>query len=390
MAGSPSDFMEVKHVMMRGTNREIGGRLAEIARNNFNVQLHTQPDPLVRKAISDYLQEHYPIHHQRMLGVADAYGISNDDEQFDLSTLPYLLDFSPGCSVAYIPPDKTQGGHSLLSRNYDFSLGTASQIAGLPPKPGELPVNARPYVFETYPDEGYASIYLCVYELLGGCIDGINSEGLTVVLLSDDESSAIYPIPPEFRPGVGLHEPQMLRFLLDTCANVQEAKTALLHTKQYHPFVPAHFIIADRYGNSFVWETSPPDHREHIVDGNGAIQVITNHLLYPGSRPVPDPSSDPGWTFNRHKMLSEAIARENGGITAESLKGAHTCVNFSPALAREIKGAERSPGSRDLGRTLWHSIYYIDERRVEVKFYLGESDDGQNRYSAYQSFQLQT
>ena len=49
-------------------------------------------------------------------------------------------------------------------------------------KPDELPMDSSPYLFEIYPNEGYASMYLSVYGLLG--IDGNNSEGLTVALLA--------------------------------------------------------------------------------------------------------------------------------------------------------------------------------------------------------------
>ena len=392
IAGSPADFLEAKHVVLRGANREIGRTIAEIARARFDVQLKPVPDPIVLNASREYLRGHYPIHHQRMLGVADAYGLSGDDPRFDLNRFPYLFAI-PGYSSAFIPPARSQNGHSLLSRNFDFSLGTASQMVGMPPKPDELPIASRPYVCEVYPDEGYPSIYLCVYDLLGA-VDGINSEGLTAVLLADDESAAQYPVPPTLRLGVGLHEPLMLRFLLDTCATAEEAKRALLMTKQFRHVIPAHYIIADRFGNSFVWESSPLYNREYITDGDGDIQIVTNHLLYPGARPVPDPSNDPGWTFNRYKLLSEAIPTGNGEISVEDMKTAHACVNFSAALGRKMRGENGqlpgdSDGARDLGRTLWHSLYDLDERRVEVKFYLGELADGQNRYSEYQEFRLE-
>ncbi len=399
IAGSPADFLEAKHVVLRGTNREIGRTIAEIARDRFDLQLKPAPDPVVLRASREYFQRHYPIHYQRGLGVADAYGLSADDERYDLNGLAYLFAL-PGCSTAYIPPAKSQNGHSLISRNFDFSLGTASQMVGMPPRPGELPMVSRPYVFEVYPDEGYASVYLCVYDLFG-TVDGINSEGLTVVLQADDESMAKYPVPPTLRPSVGLHEPLMLRFLLDTCATAEEAKRALLLTKQPRQVVPAHYIIGDRFGNSFVWESSPLYNRDYITDGGGDIQIFTNHLLYPGPRPTPDPSDDPGWTFARHKLLTEAIPTGNGGITLEDLKTAHACVTFCAAFDRRMSGEapiesgeagtppEDSSGARELGRTVWHSLYDLDERRVEVKFYLGESADGQNRYSEYQEFRLE-
>jgi hypothetical protein len=48
------------------------------------------------------------------------------------------------------------------------------------------------------------------------------------------------------------------------------------------------------------------------------------------------------------------------------------------------------------GRTLWHSIYDLDERKLSVKFYLGEEPDPKDkrkavlRYSDYINFQLST
>ena len=398
VAGSPAEFMEVKHVVLRGTNREIGRSIAEIARDRFDVQLTHIPDPIVLSASREYLQLHCPIQYQRMLGVADAYGMSVDDPRFDLNRLAYLFAL-PGCSTVFIPSAKSQNGHSLLSRNLDFPLGTSSQMVGMPPGTDELPMVSRPYVFEVYPDVGYASVYLCAYELLG-TVDGINSEGLTVAILADDESMAIYAVPPTMRLGVGLHELQMLRFLLDTCATAEEAKRALLLTKQLSHVFPSHYMIADRFGNSFVWEFSYPDHREYVTDGNCDIQIVTNHLLYPGPRPTPDPSNDPGWTFNRYKLLSEAITSGNGGIGPEGLKNAHSCVNLSVAFGRKMRGegeqlpeapnSEVTDGASDLGRTLWHSLYDLDERRLEVKFYLGDSANGQNRYSEYQEFRLES
>ena len=71
-----------------------------------------------------------------------------------------------GAPQRLFPLAKSQNSHSLISRNFDFSLGTASQMVGMPSKPGELPMVSRPYVFEVYPDKGYASVYLCVYDLL--------------------------------------------------------------------------------------------------------------------------------------------------------------------------------------------------------------------------------
>ena len=45
---------------------------------------------------------------------------------------------------------------------------------------------SRPHQLEMYPDEGYPSLSMPSFDLLG-CFDGINSEGVTVVVLGDEE-----------------------------------------------------------------------------------------------------------------------------------------------------------------------------------------------------------
>ena len=78
---------------------------------------------------------------------------------------------------------------------------------------GELPATARPYLIEMHPDRGHASLALCAYDLLSGVLDGINSEGLTVSVLSDYEIQPEFPIDPAEEGGVGLDELQVLRMI---------------------------------------------------------------------------------------------------------------------------------------------------------------------------------
>src|SRR5439155_3757856 len=122
--------------------------------------------------------------HDRMRGVAAAFGKRFDDDAWNFGGLWYLAPPRPGCSVMYFPPNTTAGGTGVVSRNYDFTTGT---LRGEKPPAGELPATARPYVVEMYPDKGYPSLAVCSYDLLSGALDGINSEGLTVALLADDE-----------------------------------------------------------------------------------------------------------------------------------------------------------------------------------------------------------
>ena len=76
------------------------------------------------------------------------------------------------------------------------------------------------------------------FDMLSGTLDGINSEGLTVAIMADEE--AIGQLGPRlerhpYAPRVvGLHELQVMRFLLDVCATAGEAEEALLTLKQYY------------------------------------------------------------------------------------------------------------------------------------------------------------
>ncbi|MGH9263310.1 MAG: C45 family autoproteolytic acyltransferase/hydrolase [Acidimicrobiales bacterium] len=359
--------MEVAHLALNGTNRDIGAQLAMVARARHGVAPARGGDPVVTRARRRWYRSEWPAHFERMRGVADVHGVDVEDDGVELGLLAFLgSPPAPGCSVAWLPPSTVATGHATLSRNYDFPTGTLTEILGGQAQPGELPMTARPYVLETRPtDGGPACLFLCAYELLGGCIDGVNSEGLVVALLADDESGAADPT---LAPAVGLNEIQLLRFVLETCATTGEAREALLSAKQHYMFLPCHYLVADASGDSFVWERTA--NREHLVEGGGRVQVVTNHLLH--NRPSLDdlPAEDgPSATYARARRLTAALAAPPGPMSTEELKEAHACVH------RDDPGASV--------RTLWHGIYDAADRSLDVSFYLGEG-----RRSPYRHFAL--
>jgi predicted choloylglycine hydrolase len=348
VAGGPDAYMEVGHLVLRGTNREIGAALAVMARDRHGVVPARGGDPLITRARRRWYRREWPAHFERMRGVADVHAVEVEDDSVELGLLAYLGGPpAPACSVAWLPASST------MSRNYDFPTGTLTEILGGERQPGELAMTARPYVVETHPSDGGPScLFLCAYELLGGCIDGVNSEGLVVALLADDETT---DRDPTLAPAVGVNEIQLLRFVLETCASTAEAREALLAAKQHYMFLPCHFLVADAGGDSFVWERTV--NAEHIVEGRREIQVVTNHLLH--NRPsVHDlPAGDgPSATYERARRLTAAVA--GGSLSREELKAAHSCVH------------REDPASP--ARTLWHGRYDAVERSLEVSFYLGE------------------
>ena len=357
IAGSPKDSLEVRQLVLRGTNEQIGRALAELAKERYAIQLDPAKDPLQVRAQRKFLERNYPILLERMRGVADAFGKSIDDDAWDFTSLGYT-DLRAGCSVAHLPPASTANGKSVVSRDYDFSTGSLS-FGALPP--GMLHPTARPYLLELHPDRGYASIAMTSYDLLSGVLDGINSEGLTVTLAMDDQLFSKFPVEPTREPAVGLSELQTLRMLLDTCATVDEAKQALRSTKQYYQYVPVHYLIADRTGRAFVWEYSESHNQEYVIESPGQPLVMTNFTLHKqledGKPPSPDKARG---TCKRYAYLREKLAA--GNLDDAAIRGFHQNVDAQMSQAADP--------SRPPIRTFWHAFYYPEDRRVRLSYYL--------------------
>jgi hypothetical protein len=365
VAGGPKDFLEVRHLVLKGSNVEIGKALATIARQRYQLKPAPSADPFRTRVERRYLARHYPILLERMRGVAAAFGRSVEDDACDFSGLSYLADIRPGCSVVYFPPGVTADGAGIISRDYDFSTGT---LQGTRPPRGQLPATARPYVVEMHPERGYPSLAVHSYDLLSGTLDGINSEGLTVTLLADDELMAKFPMEPTGEGAVGLGSLQVPRMLLDTCANVEEAKEALLCTKQYYEFVPVHYLIADRHGKAFVWEYSQAHNRENIIENPDKPLVTTNfslHRYLEGNRPPSAKKAKP--VCPRYCQLVERLDRQADKLTVDAIKEIHKTVD---AVQPSSFFSGRPPG-----RTLWHALYYPEKRKVQISFYLGDESD---------------
>jgi Acyl-coenzyme A:6-aminopenicillanic acid acyl-transferase len=363
VAGSPKEALEVRHVVLKGTNEEIGRALAAIGKERLDISPEPSSDKFRTRAQRRYIEKNYPILFDRMRGVAGAFGKRLDDDAWNVSNLTYL-QIKAGCSVMYFPPDVTADKTGVVSRDYDFSTGT---LMGEKPPAGRAGDTARPYVVEMYPDRGYPSIAMYSYDLLSGVLDGMNSEGLTVTLMADDELISKYGFEPTGDTGVGLGVLQTLRLLLDTCASVEEAKEALLTTKQYYEFIPVHYLIADRHGKAFVWEYSQAHNKEYIIENPGKPLVATNFSLHRhlDDGKVPSAAKVKG-VCSRYCLLADRLGAQKDPLTVDFIKETHKQVDahFTP------KGTSRAPT-----RTLWHALYVPEKRSVQISFYLRDEPD---------------
>src|SRR6185436_7448644 len=76
IAGGPADSLEVRHLVLRGTNEQIGRALAEIAKERYSVRLDRTQDLVQARAVRKFLERNDPILLNRMRGVAVAFGKS--------------------------------------------------------------------------------------------------------------------------------------------------------------------------------------------------------------------------------------------------------------------------------------------------------------------------
>lgn len=383
VAGGPDDFMEVRHIVMRGTNFQIGRKLANIARTELGSRPIRYRNSKATHDQIKYFERYYHVFLERMRGVASAYNKKITQTSWNFAGLYYGVPIS-GCFSVYYPPLTTESGKGVLSRNFDFTTGT---FYGAEPSQSSPAACARPFVIELYPDKGYASIVICCFDLLGGATDGINSEGLTIAMLSDGDVAEEFGVKPTRGPKPGFNEIQIVRYLLDTCANVTEAKKALRKAILYYNLSPNHYIIADRHGDSFLWENSPRMDKGYIIDGSEDEPLITTNFLrhrYASLDSLPE-EEHPLGSYNRFRTVRKRVSEHAGAFGEDFVRESNLCVSLTQPVPQ---------GYSIPNRTLWHALYYPDKLSLEVDFYLGEEDDPENpgkpviRRSGYLSFSL--
>jgi hypothetical protein len=362
IAGGPDDFMTVCHLEVRGSQFEIGKALASEARDHFGWSPPRAADPVRNRARRNWFERNWPDQLSRMVGVASAFGLDIDDDNLDFANV-MAEPLTAGCSAVWCSTQMTADGHARVGRNLDFTTRTLSEMLGAQPQPGEPPVLSRPFVIEMYPDMGYASI-VCTVGDLTSCLDGINETGLTVALLADDESTSLRP---SMVPQAGVNEMHVMRYILDTCANADEAREALYGTKQYDEYAVAHYLIADEE-QAFVWERDTHN-AEHAVPTDTGTLCVTNHLLFrDGAGNVPHDADNEGANdaYRRARMLNDGV--DGNPVTGDRL------WDLLESARADRRRDEANPAGRV--RTLWHGQYDLTGCSVEYEFYLGDDADG--------------
>jgi hypothetical protein len=367
VAGGPGDFLAVHHLVLRGRQEDIAVALAaEIARH-FPAG-HVPVDEATSAARVEWFATHWPEHHRRVLGIAEAHDVPLPAAVAlaDLGCVP----FAAGCSVVWCPPRASDDGHGRVGRNYDFSTGSVFALFGLPHAEPQPAMTSRPYVVSTIPDTGRAVVAVSAYQL-SGCTEGLNDAGLVVVLAADDET------PRERGDGaakVGVDEVQLTRMLLERCSTAAEARGMLAGVEHHVAMVPCHYLVADAGGDAFVWEHDA-DGSRHVIEAEAAPLVMTNHLLhrYAGIDDLPD--AEPA-------VEAGLVPRHVG--TYERARTLARRLTTLPAAHDHVAGALDAvclDGRVAGGRTIWRTMFDLTDRTMTVEFHLGDRADGSPRRS---------
>lgn len=363
-------YQSVRHIVIKGTNEEIGEALGEIAKNEYGVSgLLQYPDALYAEAAKIYLKTNYPILWERSRGVAAVYAQTGSDSKAICNQLVYDAGPWNGCSSVYYPPALTKTNSGFLGHNMDYPLCSIDKLLKLPGEEGSA-MFARNYVIELYPDKGYASIGVGTGDLLS-VVSGMNEEGLIAVLHTDNYT--IINTDPE--PDIsGLIFPtQIVRCVLDTCKNIDEAKVAILNNKISFTFEPAHLLIADATGRSVTVEINHNNARVEFTENPGSPQVFTNHPNYRFIDAKTFPPYTPfeqDNTFARYNALTDLLNKKTQYSEEDVL------FNQEQVVARWNNPGRGMANPAIPNRTIWTDVYDQKDRTLKVKFYLkdGEAD----------------
>jgi predicted choloylglycine hydrolase len=225
-----------------------------------------------------------------------------------------------------------------------------------------------------HPDSGYSSISLFCFEVFGLALEGINSEGLTVIHLADNDTGFHHENLATGGTARGFNEFLPVQFLLDTCSTAEAAEEALRRTEHYHVAFATHLLVADKEGNSFVFEYSPDGADKTFIQASKAVpQKITNFQLSRLSdenmaNELESRSSENG--FDRYLTLQKHIDQVKFPITGKA--------------AREINASVyvHEDSGNELDRTIFHTVYDMTARTVQISL-LPEKDRANNQFFSF-------
>lgn len=365
-----NSYQEVRHIVLRGTNQEIGRAIAQLSNDYYQVPPMSFDSLQYKNSRNSYIQQHFPALAERQKGVAAYYGWG-DSDLHDSSALWY--DMQPvNCSAIFFPKTVTANGHSFQARNMDFYTVDMYEFLnpGHPGKGNKL--FSRNFVMETYPqDGGYASLVVGTLDLLNGAYDGFNEYGLTISGLVDQNLGSVpknlVPLA-DLEKVDGLSYLQMVRVILEGARTVAEARQLVSNLKVYFPMDGIHFLIGDRNGNSLILEFSEQDLSPRFVDPPyPGPTIMTNHSVFKTPTINTFPPIDYTQSYNTYyryirlyDYLQASVFHKytpDDGLYAMSLVYGFV-DDQSEGTAKPLPL-----------RTVWSLVMDVDDLSMKIKFY---------------------
>jgi predicted choloylglycine hydrolase len=252
---------QVNHLLLEGSSRDVGRTLGKICSSipGFKEFVRAREQFITKQELPQMLRlfdEFCPGLNEEIEGFAEELKIPAPEVFYYAMT--YLR---PGCSQMAVLPSKTENGHTLLARNYDFN-DTVDDLT----------------LYTTRVQGKYAHIGSSVVQF--GRLDGLNEHGLAV-----SQTSAGLPVGNfEFAAKpviVGLQFWAVIRSILENCRDVEEA---ILWTKEMPIAYNINLMIADPSGKAALIESFNGEKEMKIIDSHTKEQYIhsTNHVHLPG------------------------------------------------------------------------------------------------------------
>ncbi|MFA6002124.1 MAG: C45 family peptidase [Thermoleophilia bacterium] len=365
-------YQEVRHIVLRGTNQEIGGAIAQLSNDYYQGQCLPFDSLENKQSRNSYIRAHFPALAERQKGIAARYGWG-DSDLHDSSSLWY--DMQPvNCSAVFFPKSVTADGHSFQARNMEFYIVDIYEFMN-PGRSGKgNRMFSRNFVMETYPqDGGYASLVIGTFDLLNGAYDGLNEHGLSISGLVD-QNLAQKTVPlSDLEKQEGLSYLQMVRALLEGARTVDEAKQLVSDLKVYFPMDGIHFLIGDRNGDSMILEFSEEDLSPRFISpASPGPSIMTNHPVkeYPTIDTFPPIDKTKAYdTFYRYTRLHDYLeASVFHKYTPDD--GLHAMSMVYGFVNDESEGTAMPLPLR----TVWSLVMDLDDLSMKIKFYTADDD----------------
>lgn len=377
-------YCKPHHIIVEGSYEEIGYDLANLAQKEYGSSLGAYVDPIYGVARREYFANNWPSMNERSRGVRRAFGIAENDDWYDASGLPYdLYDVAYSspvgpktmCSGLVLPKEKTEDGKGVfVGRNWDMNNSPLwSGLLGKKAPEDAFGCGERPVIMEVRPDTGYKHILIGCHQLLTPFVDCMNEKGLYAAVLMDPQSTGEFGGPLTGERLNGLSSCQVLPFLVETCATVEEAKKKILQSQILQVAVIIHILIADADGNATIFEIDPKTGAYIFTDRKpGEPFFVTNHSVetYPTRDTYPAFAKENEHnSFNRMCMLNEAyetkITMMKNGETLKK-SDARELIDVVKAGFVDCKLAQCVPNER----TLINTSYDLSRRQLSARFYL--------------------